>query len=214
MDNSVPTNRTTAPSNQDTALDGTRPPRRRGWRVVDIVVAAVLAVALGLVYMAWDALSGTSLDFLNAALPGLSGLICGIWFLGGTLGGLVIRKPGAALFVELVAALVSVVGSPWGITTLYSGLAQGLGAELAFLLFGYRRFGLPVAVLSGIGAAVVEWAAEFGLMGGRAYGASYNIVYVVCLAISGAVLAGLLGWALTRALAGAGALDRFASGRA
>ena len=37
---------------------------------------------------------------------------------------------------------------------MYSGLAQGLGAELIFAVFVYRKFGLIISVLAGMGSAV------------------------------------------------------------
>lgn len=43
----------------------------------------------------------------DALLPGTKGLLTGTWFIGGIIGGLVIRKPGAAFSVELLAAIVS-----------------------------------------------------------------------------------------------------------
>ena len=56
------------------------------------------------------------------------------------------RKPGAALLAEMVAAVLSMLlGSQWGWGTAISGLMQGGGVELAFLLTRYRRFTLPVA---------------------------------------------------------------------
>ena len=42
---------------------------------------------------------------------------------------------------------------------------------------------------------------------------SYNAIYLVCTALSGAVLAGIVGYYLVRGLAATGALDRFAAGR-
>ena len=54
-------------------------------------------------------------EAMDALTPGLGGLATGIWLLGGILGGLVIRKPGAAVYVEVLAATVSaVLGSQWG----------------------------------------------------------------------------------------------------
>ena len=151
------------------------------WRVIDIVTAAVLGVACGLIFVVWNQVGGASYEFLKTIGPGVGGLVTGVWLLGGTLGGYVIRKPGAALFVELMAATVSMaLGSQWAVETIYSGLAQGLGAEVVFALVAYRR---------------------------------YNAIYLVCGMASGIVLAGLLAWALTNALAKTGALDRFASGR-
>ncbi|MGO4957986.1 ECF transporter S component [Luteococcus sp. Sow4_B9] len=193
--------------------DLTRPAAGNGWRVVDIVVAAVLGVAVGLVFWAYNNTIANFWGPIDAVLPGLAGLIAGIWFLGGPLGGLIIRKPGAALLVEMLAATVSVLpGNKWGITTLYSGFAQGLGAELVFAVMAYRKWNPLIAVVAGIGGAVGAWVNEY-ILGNHAMSATFNITYLICLVVSGAVLAGLLAWALMRALAGAGALDRFAAGR-
>lgn len=197
----------------DSAAGVVRSPR---WRVVDIVVAAVLGVAIGLLFWAWNIVGGAWFGAADALTPGLGGIAVGIWLIGGVIGGLVIRKPGAALVVELIAATVSMmIGNVWGVSTVLSGLVQGLGAELVFAAFRYRRFTLPVAALAGIGAAVAAWIFELF------YGSSPNIlktigfngIYLGTLVVSGAVLAGVVGWLLVRALAQTGALSRFAAGR-
>ncbi|WP_237559359.1 ECF transporter S component [Corynebacterium pilosum] len=184
------------------------------WRVIDIVTAAVLAVACGLIFWLWNLVGYAGFTALNIFTPGFGGLVAGMWFLGGVLGGLVIRKPGAALFVELVAAIVSaLLGSQWGVETLYSGIAQGLGAELVFAAFAYRRFTLPVAALAGIGSAIGAFLLELFTSANLAKTLEFNLIYLSCLAVSGAVLAGILGHILVKALAQTGALDRFAAGR-
>ena len=188
--------------------------RSLSWRVIDIVTAAVLGVACGLIFAVWNQVGNAALEGLKAITPGLDGLATGIWLLGGTLGGYVIRKPGAALFVELVAATVSMgLGSQWAVETLYSGLAQGIGAEIVFALVAYRRFNVWVAAAAGGLSFACEWALELFLYGHIEKGVLYNAIYLACGALSGIVLAGLLAWALTNALAKTGALDRFASGR-
>ncbi|WAC65663.1 ECF transporter S component [Agrococcus sp. SL85] len=190
-------------------------PRTSRWRVVDIVVAAVLGVATGLLFVVWNGVGGAWFGIMDAVTPGFGGLAVGIWLIGAVLGGLIIRKPGAALFVELLAATVStLLGSQWSIETLYSGLAQGLGAELIFAAFAYRRFGLPTAMLAGIGAAVAAWTLELFLSANLAKGPEFLGIYLGSVVVSGALLAGLVGWLLTRALAATGVLDRFAAGRA
>ena len=184
------------------------------WRVIDIVTAAVLGVACGLIFVAWNPVGGAAFDVFGKFLPGLGGLVTGIWLLGGTLGGYVIRKPGAALFVELLAATVSMgLGSQWAIATLYSGLAQGIGAEIVFALVAYRRFNVWVATAAGALSFACEWVLELFTEGNLGKGVAYNVVYLVSGVASGIVLAGILAWALTNALAKTGALDRFASGR-
>ncbi|MCL1906778.1 MAG: ECF transporter S component [Propionibacteriaceae bacterium] len=194
-------------------MSSTSNPRRLRWRVVDIVVAAVLGVAIGFVFFGWN-FAGNSLGgLLKTFYPPLKGLVGGVWLLGGILGGLVIRKPGAAIFVEMVAALVStLLGSQWGLTVLISGFLQGFGAELVFLLFFYRVWKLPVAMLAGVVAAGFEWVFELiAWYAGWVW--PHKLVLGGTLMVSGAVLAGLLGWLIVRGLARTGALDRFESGR-
>ncbi|MCC9173589.1 ECF transporter S component [Arthrobacter sp. zg-Y179] len=198
---------------QSAAPDRTRPAAAgRSWRVVDIVVASVLAVAVGVIFWAWS-LGYAGVSALTAAFPPLAGLYTGGWLIAGVLGGLIIRKPGAAIYCEMLAAAVSgVLGTQFGLSVLLSGFLQGLGAELVLLLFLYRRFSLPVALLAGLGSGLflglsenvlynVEWAAQ------------WQLLYVLLTCVSGAVIAGGLSWLAVRALARTGALAPFASGR-
>lgn len=188
--------------------------RNLRWRVVDIVVASVIAVATGLLFIIWNNIGYAWFGAADAVTPGLGGIAVGIWLIGGVLGGLIIRKPGAALYVELLAAVVSaLVGNQWGIETIYSGLAQGLGAELVFLLFAYRSFGVLTAMLAGAAAGAAAWTLELFLSANLQKSAEFLAIYFGTVVISGAVLAGLLGWILVRALASTGALNRFAAGQ-
>ncbi|AZA11134.1 ECF transporter S component [Corynebacterium gerontici] len=186
----------------------------RKWRVIDIVIASILGIAVGLIFWVWNGIGGAWYAAANAVTPGLGGIAAGTWLLGGVLGGLVIRKPFAAIYVEVLAASVSAAfGNQWGIETVYSGIAQGLGAELIFFLFAYRRFGLLIAALSGAGAGVGAFVLEFFLSANYAKSAMFNITYLSMLIVSGAILAGVLGHYLVKALASTGVLDRFGAGR-
>ena len=90
---------------------------------------------------------------------------------------MVIRKPGAAIYVETLAATVSAVfGSQWGPETLYSGLAQGLGVEIVFAIFLYRRFSLVVAMLGGIGAALGAFVLELFTSANIAKSLEFNLI--------------------------------------
>ncbi|MDE0546558.1 ECF transporter S component [Microbacterium sp. C7(2022)] len=191
-------------------------PRVLRWRVVDIVVASVIGVASGLIFLAWNVAYRGPGAVLESTLPGLQGLLDGPWLFAGVLGALIIRKPGAALYTELLAAAVSaltLVGNTWGaFLTLEAGFVQGLGAELIFLAFFYRRWSLPVAILAGIGAALAGGINNLLLWYAGA-DITFVVTYLISTMISGAVIAGALSWVLARGLAATGALDRFASGR-
>ncbi|MEU6077781.1 ECF transporter S component [Micromonospora sp. NPDC047074] len=183
------------------------------WRTIDVVVAAVIAVAFGVIFWAWGLL-WRAVDPAFAFFPAGQAIMYGVWLVPAVLGGLVIRKPGAALFCEAVAATVSaLLGSEWGGITIVQGLIQGLGAELAFAAFRYRSFRLPTALiagaLTGLGAALfdfVVWNVDYAL-------GSYRIPYALLTVVSATIVAGAGGWALTRALATTGALDRFPAAR-
>ncbi|SCL67880.1 energy-coupling factor transport system substrate-specific component [Micromonospora citrea] len=183
------------------------------WRTLDVVVAAVIAVAFGVIFWAWGLL-WRAVDPAFAFFPAGQAIMYGVWLVPAVLGGLVVRKPGAALFCEAVAATVSaLLGSEWGGITIVQGLIQGLGAELAFAAFRYRSFRLPTALLAGaltgLGAALFDffvWNVDYAL-------GSYRIPYALLTVVSATIVAGAGGWALTRALATTGALDRFPAAR-
>ena len=185
---------------------------RETWRVVDIVTASVLGVAGGFLFVLWN-LSWPVVSGALAAFPPASGIGVGIWLLPGVLGALVIRKPGAALYTELLAAVVSaLVGNQWGFSTVWYGFLEGLGPEVLFAILLYRRFGLGASLGGGAAAGVVV-----GLLDTFVYYPDFSpvfkAVYIVAAITSGVVIAGVGSWALTRALARTGALSSLASGR-
>ena len=200
------------------SLTATRP--LMGWRTVDILTIAFLGAALGVAFWGWGVFYNGPITALKIGYAPLMGLFSGPWFLAGVVGGLVVRRPGAALFCEVVAALVSMLpGTEWGATVLISGVLQGLGAELVFAIFGYKAFGLAVASLAGAMSAPLQWGFEVMSLpaGGGGWYAEWVMrdkhVYLGALVVSGAVLAGIVGWLLVRALARAGALSAFPPGQ-
>ncbi len=190
-----------------------RPLRQTSWRTIDIATAAMLGVVFGVVYWGWSAAyTGLSTPFTNLLGPSI-GLLGGPWLLAGVVSGLVVRRPGAALFAEVIAAAVeALIGNEWGWTTLVSGALQGVGVEIALVIFLFRYFGWPVAALGGAFAAGLEFCYEWhAYWEGTTIG--FKIAYLGFFALSGAVVAGVGGWLLTRALAATGAIDALPAGR-
>ncbi len=126
---------------------------RFSWRLNEIVILLVLAVALGVLFWGWTLLTAFATPLKGI---GLDYLFAGVWLVGGTLIPFLIRKPGAALFGELAAAVVESFITQWGVTAAIWGAVQGLGCELVFALFLYRRWDLPVLLLAGAVSGILS----------------------------------------------------------
>lgn len=186
------------------------------WRVVDIAVASVIGVASSLIYWFVSFISTVPWSLLESVVPGFAGIINGLWLFAGPLAAIIVRKPGAALYAEIVAGVLeALIGNMWGgVETFLIALVQGLFAEIAFMIFAYKKWNLGVTVLSGALSGLGCWGYSFfthlqaiDLTG------SYGIVYLITTVISGALIAGLAMWYLYIGIAKTGALDQFASGR-
>ncbi len=185
-----------------------------GWRGVDLITAAMLAVAFGVVFWGFDTFIYPFLSAATAGFPPAGELMLGVWLVPAVAGALVIRRPGAALFTELVAANVELfLGNKWGAAVLLSGVLQGLGVELAMALFRHRRFGVVMAVLGGVLSAVFEIVLYEWQSYVAEYSSVWKAIYLGCGMVSGALIAGVGGWFLVRALARTGALNAFPPGQ-
>ena len=186
------------------------------WTTWESVLAAVLAGVVGVLFFAWG-LGWELLDVVKNAVPGygmaLRDLFYGFWFLAAILVPYIIRRPGAAVAAETVAAIVSaLLGSQWGLTVLISGLVQGGLAEVVFAARGYRHFDILTLIVAAGAAALGSWAVDWAFW--------YNtlalpilLAMLVARLISAAILAGLLGKGFGDALAATAVLDNTALGR-
>ena len=172
------------------------------WRTREILLAAVIGVVFGVVFAVWNGIYG-GLGELTKPLPDV---LYGMWLVPAILAPVLIRRPGAALFAEMVAAGVSaLLGSQWGPDTLLSGFVQGAAAELVFAMVGYRRWSLPVlsvaAVASAVGAFVHDWALYYS-----GVAADVQVLRLALMAVSAIVFAAFGSLAIERSLRKAGVL--------
>jgi energy-coupling factor transport system permease protein len=182
------------------------------WRTVDIVVASSIAAAFGVIFWAWGQLWNTAQPAFTG-FPPAQGFMYGVWLLPGVLGALIIRKPGAALYTELVASIISAfLGTAWGLQVVLYGLVEGAAPELVFAFLLYRSWKLPAALaagaVAGVAAALLDLAFYYTDWSG-----GWKLSYTLLLAASSLVVAGVGSWLLVRALAKTGVLAPFASGR-
>ncbi|TDO11122.1 energy-coupling factor transport system substrate-specific component [Bacillus subtilis] len=170
----------------------------KSWKVKEIVIMSVISIVFAVVYLLFT-------HFGNV-LAGMFGPIAyepiyGIWFIVSVIAAYIIRKPGAALVSEIIAALVEcLLGNPSGPMVIVIGIVQGLGAEAVFLATRWKAYSLPVLLLAGMGSSVASFIYDLFVSGYAAYSPGYLLISLVIRLISGALLAGLLGKAVSDSL--------------
>ncbi len=174
------------------------------WRTRDIVVGAVIGVAFGVVFIAvggiWKAVE---------TVGPVVNVLYGVWLLPAVVAPLIIRKPGAALFAEIVAAGVSaILGSAWGPDTLLSGFVQGAAAELVFAFTLYRSWTFLVLALAGLASAAAAYVHDV-VVWYQGYATDVLVIIAVSMALSGLIFVPVVSTALVRALRSTGVLDGF-----
>jgi energy-coupling factor transport system permease protein len=177
----------------------------KDWTTRELVLAAVLSVAVGVIFWAWGLLYTSVFSLIPFPF---SYATVGLWMMGGLLVPYIIRRPGAALVGELVAAFVSMaLGNQWGVLTMASGAVQGVGAELVFAAFRWRSF--KGIVLYGAAALAGAFSILLDIFVWSYYAAYtwYSILLAAILCIvSSVILGGLLSQLLGEALAKTGVL--------
>ena len=177
------------------------------WKTRDIIVAAALAVPLGLVWVYVWAVVWTA---GRALLPEMGFLLDGFYIAGGVLVGYVVRRPGAALLGEMIAALVELPLTPFGVVVLWLGLVQGLGTEAVFAATRYRNWSLPIVMLAGLGGALVGWFGyDYWMYGYWKLAVGVQLLRFAIKLVGGALLGGLFGKLIADALAATGVLNNF-----
>ncbi|WP_322923367.1 ECF transporter S component [Paenibacillus campi] len=179
----------------------------RTWNMKEVVLAVILSVACGVVYLGWSTLW---IPISALVGPVGAGFMFGIWVIASPIVAYIIRKPGAALIAEVAAAAVEMLtGSHFGLSALLIGIFQGLGAELAFAIFGYRRFNVWTLMLSGALAAVGSMVYSVIANGMGYYTLTMFWLTLGIQVVSGIVLGGLLAQIVVEALARTGVLNSY-----
>jgi energy-coupling factor transport system substrate-specific component len=179
------------------------------WRTVDLIVAAVLAAASGVIFVAWNAAYAPLSLALSGFTPGLVGILGGVWLIGGLLVALVVRRPGAAILGEVIAASVSaIIGNQWGFTVLPFGIAQGLAMEYGFYLVRRIKVDFLLVAVAGALGGFVQGALEY-VYYYPGTGVEFAVVFIGSAVVSGAILGAGVSVLLVRALSKTGILATF-----
>jgi energy-coupling factor transport system permease protein len=175
------------------------------WTLREILIVTVLGAVFGVLYLGW-----VQVWLIAQAIfgPVTMDVVMGFWFIVSIIAAAIIRKPGAALFSEVLAAVVQVMlGSPAGLLLLLTGLVQGAGAEAVFAATRWRHYTLPVLMAAGVGAAVFSFIYTWIRFDYGALAPALLLVMFALRCASGALLGGLLGHVIVEALYKTGVLS-------
>ncbi|AZN71135.1 thiamine permease [Georhizobium profundi] len=175
------------------------------WTLREILIVAFLGAVFGVLYLAW-----VQVWLITQAMfgPVTMDVVMGFWFIVSIIAAAIIRKPGAALLSEVLAAVVQVLlGSPAGLLLIVTGLVQGAGAEAVFAATRWKNYRLPVLMAAGVGAAVASFIYTWVRFDYGALAPGLLIAMFVLRCLSGALLGGLLGHWVTQALYRTGVLS-------
>lgn len=189
---------------------------KKGIRLQDVLLIAMIGLIFSIVYMLVLNL-GMALQVALTPL-GLGVLafeiVYGIWFMAATVAASIIRKPLVAFSAEFLAAVLELLlGNPGGMMVVITGLIQGVGGELGYLLLGYKKWRLGAAILSAITSALVTMLQTL-YIGGYAGLSPGMILAMLGVRIASAVFfTGVVGYGLTQGLARTGVLRSYPIGQ-
>ncbi|QTD42952.1 ECF transporter S component [Sporosarcina sp. Te-1] len=182
------------------------------WKLKEVVLMALFSVVFGIVYLLFLHVGNIWAGFIG---PIAYEWIFGIWFIVSIICMYIIRKPGAAVISETIAAAIEVLlGNAVGPRLILSGLIQGLGAEAAFAATGYKRFTLPVLMLAGVGSSLFSFAYGYLLGGFSVFHPGYVLLMLGIRIASGALIAGVGGKFVVDGLLATGSLRGYPIARA
>lgn len=175
--------------------------------IFEIVLTLVLAVALGVAFWGWTFVYEIAKPFLKVL--GLSYLVAGFWLFASVFLALIIRKPGIALVASLMAAFVESLLTHWGLMSLAWGFVQGLGAEIIFFIFAYKKWDYKIIMLASGFSAVFSYALDYFYYDYKSL--SYRLIglQLGSYILSSFIFAGLFSILISRRLLRLGLLDQF-----
>ncbi|MEY8441086.1 ECF transporter S component [Lactobacillaceae bacterium 24-114] len=154
----------------------------RNFHLKDIIFLTIIGIIFGVIYLA----TGVIYNALTIALtpfgygPMANDITLGIWCMAGPLSAFILRLPGAAFLGEFLSAFVEMLlGDQWGVTTLLSGLVQGVGTELGFTLTFYRMYNWTSLLLSATTSTICTFAWDWFRNGYSHFAPSMLIIMLV-----------------------------------
>lgn len=186
------------------------------WKLNDVILVGVIGVVFSVIYLAVLHL-GQLLQVLLAPWglsPFAYEIVYGIWFSAATLAAYIMQKPGVAFVSEVLASFLELLmGNIGGPLVVIAGILQGLGTELGFAVFKYRKFDFLSMSISGVFAAIITFLWGFVQAGYALLKPSLLIAMLAVRILSAVVFSGLLSKLIGDGVAKTGVLKSYPLGK-
>lgn len=157
------------------------------WQLKDVILLAFLSIFFGGVFVG----SGYLFDILTLILASLglqafaNEILFGLWCMAAPIAAIFVPRVGSATIGEVLAALAEVLyGSQFGLGALLSGLVQGLGSELGFIVTKNRYESWLSLTANSIGITLVSFVYEYIKLGYYAFSLPFVLSLLVVRFIS------------------------------
>ncbi|MFG6120957.1 ECF transporter S component [Thalassobacillus sp. B23F22_16] len=164
--------------------------KMKGLTTVDIVLIAILAIVNG-VALTYIAMLNQLLTAIGG--PILTSITLGLYSISGVLAAYIIRKPGVAFFTLTLAGVVQIIsGNPNGLVAIVAATTDGLGVELGYALFRYKRWDWLSTAVAGFLAVPLWFIIAAFWFGYYKWGITILLIAFAVRCLSGVVLSGWL----------------------
>lgn len=175
--------------------------------IFELVLTTVVAVAIGVAFWGWTFVYEMAKPFLKAS--GLNYLTAGFWIFASVFLSKIVQKPGVAILASIMAAFVESLLTQWGLMSVLWGLVQGVGAEIVFLLFLYRRWDLKVLILAALTSTLASFSLDYLMYDYQARSLQINLIQIISYGASSVFFAAYLSHTFANRLIRLGLLDQF-----
>lgn len=182
----------------------------------DVILMSCFGILFALIYLAvFNVGMAIAATLTTTGLGDFAfDMIYGVWFMAGTLAAYIIRKPGAGLVAEVLASVVELLmGNSGGITVVITGLIQGLGTELGFAMFRYKKWDLASLTIASVLSGVFIYGYELFYLQYYLLPIGMHIGHLVIRSVSAFVFSALIVKAAGDGLARTGVLRNYAIGK-
>ena len=187
------------------------------WKLKDIIMVAIIGVLFSFLYLGAVYVGAGITTALTPSGWGAIGYepIYGIWYMAAAFACYVIRKPGTGVVAEVIAATLEVLmGNMFGPMVIVTGIIQGLGIEIGFMIFKYKKFDLKVLLIAASCCTFLGYI--WNCIRSQYYLLAPQIIIVQILIrwVSALLFAAVIVKILADALAKAGVLNAYPIGQA